>query len=49
MVRDPATDCDRFVEDPSRAAGDGGFHFDCELVDERIERYHLAAPKISLE
>src|SRR5207244_7014939 len=49
MARDATANCDPPLEDESAPQTGGSFHFDRELVDERVERHHLAGSKISLE
>src|SRR5437879_12991208 len=49
MARDATANCDPPLENESAPQTGGSFHFDRKLVDERVERHHLAASKISLE
>src|ERR1700719_1895211 len=49
MARDATANCDRPLENESGPQTSGSFHFDRKLVDERVERHHLAGSKISLE
>src|SRR6267143_5698083 len=49
MARDATANCDPPLENESGPQTGGSFHFDRELVDERVERHHLAESKISLE
>src|SRR5438477_354663 len=49
MARDATANCDPPLENESAPQTGGSFHFDRELVDERVERHHLAGSKISLE
>ena len=44
-----AADCHRSLENPKAATCERGLHIRCQLVDQRIERHHLARREISLE
>src|ERR1700720_2167063 len=49
MARDATANCHRSLENESAPQTGGSFHFDRQLVYQRIERHHLAGSKISLE
>src|SRR5437868_1647666 len=49
MARHATANCDPPLENESDTQTAGSFHFDRKLVDQRVERHHLAGSKISLE